>query len=311
MIAVDVRGPPAAGAGRQAAVRALARALTGPIGSRSAPDRHGPAPVIRGEPDVRRSGTSDHWRPVPPMDPGPAVPTRTASRADQRRAAGTRSTPRPGFGRYFTDHMVLIDYDAGRGLARPAGGARTARSPSTRPRWCCTTARRSSRGSRSTRSPTARSPRSGRKRTRPGSTGSADRLGMPRLPEELFLASIRGAAGRRPRVGAPPAARTSLYLRPFMIATEVGLGRAAVGEYLYCVIASPAGPYFPRWREAGRRVAVHRVRAGRAGRHGRGQVRRQLRGLAGCAGAGRGAGLRPGRLARRRGAPLGRGDGRR
>ena len=37
----------------------------------------------------------------------------------------------------------------------------------------------------------------------------------------------------------------SLYLRPFMIATEVGLGVRPANEYLFIVIASPAGAYFP------------------------------------------------------------------
>jgi branched-chain amino acid aminotransferase len=36
----------------------------------------------------------------------------------------------------------------------------------------------------------------------------------------------------------------SLYLRPFMLATEVGLGVRPSAEYLYALIASPAGPYF-------------------------------------------------------------------
>ena len=36
----------------------------------------------------------------------------------------------------------------------------------------------------------------------------------------------------------------SLYLRPFMLATEVGLGVRPSAEYLYVLIASPAGPYF-------------------------------------------------------------------
>ena len=36
-----------------------------------------------------------------------------------------------------------------------------------------------------------------------------------------------------------------MYLRPFMIATEVGLGVRPSSEYLYLLIASPAGAYFP------------------------------------------------------------------
>ena len=38
----------------------------------------------------------------------------------------------------------------------------------------------------------------------------------------------------------------SLYLRPFMFATEVGLGVRPANEYLFMLIASPAGAYFPQ-----------------------------------------------------------------
>ena len=62
---------------------------------------------------------------------------------------------------------------------------------------------------------------------------------MPQLPEELFLASLARAARGRRRLGAARAARTSLYLRPFMIATEVGLGVRPSASYMFCVIASP------------------------------------------------------------------------
>ena len=56
----------------------------------------------------------------------------------------------------------------------------------------------------------------------------------------------------------------SLYIRPFMFATEVGLGVRPANAYTYLLIASPAGAYFPGGVQAGERVAVHRVRAGRA-----------------------------------------------
>ena len=38
----------------------------------------------------------------------------------------------------------------------------------------------------------------------------------------------------------------SLYLRPYIFATEPGLGVRPASEYRYMVIASPAGAYFPR-----------------------------------------------------------------
>ena len=66
----------------------------------------------------------------------------------------------------------------------------------------------------------------------------------------------------------------------------------------------------PARRAAGQRLVVDRVRPGGSRRHRCRQDRRELRRVARRPGAGRREGLRPGRLARRGGAPLGRGDGR-
>ena len=74
---------------------------------------------------------------------------------------------------------------------------------------------------------------------------SAARLAMPELPEELFLASIE-ALVTQDEAWVPTGAERSLYLRPFMFSTEVGLGVRPASSYLYVLIASPAGAYFPR-----------------------------------------------------------------
>jgi branched-chain amino acid aminotransferase len=72
---------------------------------------------------------------------------------------------------------------------------------------------------------------------------SAKRLAMAELPEELFLESLRQLVAQdREWVSAEQ--ERSLYLRPFMFATEVGLGVKPSDEYLYLLIASPAGAYF-------------------------------------------------------------------
>ena len=69
---------------------------------------------------------------------------------------------------------------------------------------------------------------------------------MPQLPEELFMQSLRQLVAID-RDWVPAAGgEESLYLRPFMIATETGLGVRPADEYLYAVIASPAGAYFSR-----------------------------------------------------------------
>ena len=67
---------------------------------------------------------------------------------------------------------------------------------------------------------------------------------MAELPDELFLDSLARAVRDRQGVGARAGGEDALYLRPFMLATEVGLGVRPAAEYLYLLIASPVGPYF-------------------------------------------------------------------
>jgi branched-chain amino acid aminotransferase len=72
---------------------------------------------------------------------------------------------------------------------------------------------------------------------------SASRLALPSLPEDDFLCSIEELVAAD--VGwVPTAPEQSLYLRPFMFATEAFLGVRPAKRVTYCCIASPAGPYF-------------------------------------------------------------------
>lgn len=72
---------------------------------------------------------------------------------------------------------------------------------------------------------------------------SARRLAMPDLSEELFLESLRQLV-EIDRDWVPRGGENSLYLRPFMFASESFLGVRPAHSYEYMVIASPAGPYF-------------------------------------------------------------------
>jgi branched-chain amino acid aminotransferase len=74
---------------------------------------------------------------------------------------------------------------------------------------------------------------------------SAHRLGMPELPVETFIEACDALVQQDKDWVPAHGGEESLYLRPFMIATEVGLGVKPAGEYLFLVIASPAGAYFP------------------------------------------------------------------
>jgi branched-chain amino acid aminotransferase len=73
---------------------------------------------------------------------------------------------------------------------------------------------------------------------------SAVRLAMPELPEETFVAAIELLVNTD-RAWVPTTEGHSLYLRPFMIATQRGLGvNKPSSSYLFTLIASPAASYF-------------------------------------------------------------------
>jgi branched-chain amino acid aminotransferase len=72
---------------------------------------------------------------------------------------------------------------------------------------------------------------------------SARRLAMPELPDEAFLASLTELLAADER-WVPAGEGKSLYLRPLMISTGVGLGVTPSDTYLYVLIASPVSSYF-------------------------------------------------------------------
>ncbi len=72
---------------------------------------------------------------------------------------------------------------------------------------------------------------------------SARRLALPELPVETFIDAIEALV--RTDVGwVPRGGETSLYVRPFMFASEVFLGVRPARHVTFCVITSPAGAYF-------------------------------------------------------------------
>ena len=150
----------------------------------------------------------------------------------------------PGFGRAFTDHMVLATWTPERGwhdaLLRPYApfvldpasavlhyaqmifeGFKAYRQPD---------------GSIATFRPEANAARFAR---------SARRLALPELPVEDFIAAADLLIGTD-AAWVPSDEEKSLYVRPYMFASEVFLGVRPAAHVTFCVIASPAGAYFPR-----------------------------------------------------------------
>ncbi|MBW1604449.1 branched-chain amino acid aminotransferase [Streptomyces sp. JJ66] len=150
----------------------------------------------------------------------------------------------PGFGRHFTDHMVTIRWTEGRGWhdAQLEPYASFQMDPANMTLHYAQTifeglkAYRQADGSVAMFRPEANAARFQR---------SARRLAMPELPVETFVEACELLI-RQDAAWVPGSGEESLYLRPFMFAAEVGLGVRPANEYLFVVIASPAGPYFPR-----------------------------------------------------------------
>jgi branched-chain amino acid aminotransferase len=74
---------------------------------------------------------------------------------------------------------------------------------------------------------------------------SADRMGMPAFPEDLFVEALKRFVAIE-KEWIPTADGTALYLRPFMYADEAFIGMRAATKYKFIIFASPSGPFFSK-----------------------------------------------------------------
>ncbi len=147
----------------------------------------------------------------------------------------------PGFGRIFTDHMVTVTWEAGKGWHD--AHVRERRPFQLDPASAVLHyAQEIFEGMKAYRTEQGFialfRPEENARRFR----SSAERLAMPVMPEELFVEAVE----RLVRIDRDwiPAGEGSLYLRPFMFADEPFLGVRPAARYTFCVIASPVGAYF-------------------------------------------------------------------
>jgi branched-chain amino acid aminotransferase len=147
----------------------------------------------------------------------------------------------PGFGRVFTDHMVTIRYAEAKGWydARVEARAPIPMDPATAVLHYAQEIFEGLKAYRTKDGVTLFRPDANARRFRE----SAARLAMAPLPDELFIGSIEELV-RIDQKWIPTDPEGSLYLRPFMYASEVFLGVRPANEYLYVLIASPVGSYF-------------------------------------------------------------------
>ena len=72
---------------------------------------------------------------------------------------------------------------------------------------------------------------------------SAERMGMPTVPEEIFIEGLRKLVEIEMN-WIPSKANHSLYIRPFMFASDEAIGVKASEKYKFLIICSPTGPYY-------------------------------------------------------------------
>ena len=169
----------------------------------------------------------------------------------------------PGFGRVFTDHMVTATWTEGRGWHSATLGAR---KPFMLDPACAVLhyAQEIFEGLKAYRadddSITLFRPEQNARRM----NESARRMAMPEIPEDLFLGAIDALV--KADEAWIPGGEGSLYLRPFMFASETFLGVKPASEFIFCVIASPVGAYFKGGKKAvSLWVSDHLNRAGPGG----------------------------------------------
>ena len=168
-----------------------------------------------------------------------------------------------GFGKYYTDHMVVCDWSESEGWSEPElipYGPITL-DPATavfhygQEIFEGMKAYRQPDGSVALFRPEANARRFAR---------SAERLALPQMPEELFLETVHTLV-HQDKGWVPTKVGESLYLRPFMIATEVGLGVRPSNKAKYILIATPAGAYFDPSKPVSVWISTEYVRAAQGG----------------------------------------------
>lgn len=147
-----------------------------------------------------------------------------------------------GFGKVFTDHMFLMNYTEGQGWhdARIVPYDKLVLDPSSmvfhygQEMFEGLKAYRGADGKVRLFRPDMNAKRA---------NASNKRLCIPEIPEKDFVEAIK-AVVKVDEDWVPEADGTSLYIRPFIIATDAFLGVAPSKTYLFVIILAPSGAYY-------------------------------------------------------------------
>ena len=147
-----------------------------------------------------------------------------------------------GFGKIFTDHMFVMNYTEGQGWHDPrvVPFQNISLSPAA---MVYHYGQEMFEGLKAYKGDDGEvylfRPDMNAKRT----NASNERLVIPQLPEEDFVQAVKAVVDVD-RDWVPTEPGTSLYIRPFIIATDEFLGVAPSKTYLFMIILSPSGAYY-------------------------------------------------------------------
>jgi branched-chain amino acid aminotransferase len=147
-----------------------------------------------------------------------------------------------GFGKYFTDHMCVVRWDGARwGEPRLVPYAPFAMDPAASVLQYAQSVFEGLKAFRDGKGGPHRVFRIDRHAAR--MNGSARRVCLPEVPEQLFTAAVRQLVALDAD-WMPRAEDTSLYVRPTIIGDEGFLGVRPAKSALFYVILSPVGSYW-------------------------------------------------------------------
>lgn len=161
---------------------------------------------------------------------------------DLNKTPKAKPTGALGFGSIFTDHMFIMNYKAGKGWhnARIVPYAPLSLDPSA---LVFHYAQECFEGLKAYRTPSGAVQlfRPDKNAQRMQSTHK--RLCIPEIPVSDFVDAVKALVSVE-KDWVPSEPDTSLYIRPYTIATEPVLGVKAANEYMFIIICSPSGAYY-------------------------------------------------------------------
>ena len=150
---------------------------------------------------------------------------------------------RLGFGNYYTDHMFLMNYDEGKGWHDPriVPYGPIELDPAA---MCLHYGQEVFEGLKAYRTEDGRSLLFRPDRNMARLNSSNERLCIPAIDEAFAVEAIKKLVSVD-QDWIPTAEGTSLYIRPFIFATEAQVGVHPAQELLFAIILSPVGAYYP------------------------------------------------------------------